>query len=224
MSVLCLATLVLTVQWVNVAGQSSSDLTIRIKDPTTKQISDTRVPLNLGHVLFLSLCKSQGNPVTLRINPLEGTADIMDEDQGLTNQTKGVTSCRFDDSDSHVTCTNSPHFCELNNVCVAEIASSCSPAKIRNMHYVDVTMTTEGSHLMLDKCLALCEEEGFQDGDSFSSAASQGLSDLALGLIVAGIVLFASLLVIGAVVWKIRDSRLIREHHHKTHHIHYVTS
>ncbi|XP_055860154.1 uncharacterized protein LOC106069880 [Biomphalaria glabrata] len=200
-----------------VHGQSSQDLTIRIVKENTKDYLDTKLKDAEGHILYLSLCRGSGNQAIVRINPSGGTSEIMDESGGLTKDTKGVTSCMFD-SPSNVSCKEGNHFCELNNNCVAEIKSSCSPSNMRTMHYVDVTLSSAEGLLIVDNCLVLCEAEGYKEVDALSEG--NGISDLAVGLIIAGVILVASLLVIGAVIWKIRDSKLLRKHH--VHHIHYV--
>ncbi|KAK6970922.1 hypothetical protein BgiMline_026618 [Biomphalaria glabrata] len=201
-------------------GQTNSGLTIRILSTVNKEKLDTTLSSVYANMLFRSLCRAPGNKAIVRFNPVDGTADVMDESQGLDNETLRVTSCMFEEMDSHVTCSDTPHFCQLNNDCIAEIKSSCSPHNLRTMHYVDVTVSTVDMHLVVEDCMVLCEEEGYREVDPYRGG--NGISDWAVGLIIAGVILGASLLVVGAVIWKIRDSKIVRENHHKNHHINYV--
>ncbi|KAH9490757.1 hypothetical protein Btru_051180 [Bulinus truncatus] len=220
--------LVIITVWFDIGlGHSRPDLIIRIVNSNGETL-DTHVPLLMERMLYRSLCRAEGNHALLRLNPVDGTADVMDEMQGMTNETDRVTSCLFEDSDRHVSCVDSPHYCQLNNECVVEIKSSCSPTNMKTMHYIDVTMATEEKHLQIMGCLAFCEDESFLGGaagedPSSSGGDGRGITSLTLGLIVAGVILVASVLVVGAVVWKIRDSRLMRDQHKdKLHHIEYV--
>ncbi|XP_059173664.1 uncharacterized protein LOC131954150 [Physella acuta] len=163
-----------------------------------------------------------GDSFIVRIDPNSGKTEIVDNSIGISNRTKGVESCM--PPSPPVTCT-SKHFCAIGSFCTVNIMIGCAdevgPTRWEKIPEVEVTLADFQGHLTLEKCFVMCLDTGFiEEG---LDRHHQGLSYMAIGFIVAGVIVLASLLVIGCVVWKIRDVRRIeRPRRLSQHHIHYV--
>ncbi|KAI8767653.1 hypothetical protein BgiBS90_028959 [Biomphalaria glabrata] len=193
---------------------SIPELTISIVNPELDATLDTKLPAELISKLYTTLCESGGSHNIVRTKPEDGRSGIIEEGQRLNTNSRFVTSCMFEDSPPNKTCS----FCEANRACVAEIRSSCSPSDMRSMQYVDVTLSTSFRELVVDNCEVLCQQKWFR-GDEPIVSASSSISDLAVGL-VAGVIVLASLLVAGAVICKIKDSKSVREEYNDNHFTH----
>lgn len=83
---------------------------------------------------------------------------------------------------------------------------------------IDVTIDGRNKELVIVHCIAVCQAD-VSAGSAKSE--SNGLSELAIGFIVAGAMVAAALIVGAVIIWKIRQNRLPSEEH-KPHHIDYV--
>ncbi|XP_055860449.1 uncharacterized protein LOC129921761 [Biomphalaria glabrata] len=221
--------LCLVLQTASIAAQTKPGLSFHFVVPNsgrTPQTLDVELHDMYGHLFFTMICKSPDNEVTVRINPQSGSIDLIDENRGLSNSSAGAKSCLSANVKSPVKCRDSS-FCSNDNDCVATLSSACpslgAASTWQMTQYFDVTVTQayDGSLAVL-RCYAFCHS---YVAVTAGSGDDQAISDLAVGFIVAGVILFAALLIISVVAWKIRSTHHLQaesEGHQKNHHIEYA--
>ncbi|CAL1528535.1 unnamed protein product [Lymnaea stagnalis] len=165
---------------------------------------------------------SAGDSFVIRIDPNSGNMEIIDNTVGFSNRTKFIDSCM--PASNPVQCTTT-HVCTTGSNCVVNLAVDCAqtqgPKKWEKIPQIEVSLVDRHGELAMENCFVMCLDSGF--AEEGLDLGHQGLSYLAIGFIVAGTVLAGSLLVIGFVVWKIKDMRRFeRPQRNSQHHIHYV--
>lgn len=208
-------------------GQSKPQLTFHFVAPNTGRVPETQdvhMEEELDHLLYGLMCKSAGNRFTVRISPSASSTDVIDESTGLNNASDGAKNCMFPGPANPVKC-DKENFCTMGNNCVASIMAVCprhgTVSRWLMTQIVDVTLDAVEGEIVVVRCYTRCESD---EKDEFHDHTDEnGLSYLEIGFIIAGVFAGASLLVIGLVVWKIRDTKYL-EHpdRHKHIHIHYV--
>ncbi|CAL1528538.1 unnamed protein product [Lymnaea stagnalis] len=194
-------------------GQSEPELTFHFVAPGTGRVPETLdvgIEQQMDHQFFKSMCRSIGNEVTLRVSLVDGSIHFLDENSGLSNLTDGAMSCLPVGVSNPIKCTESS-FCNQESDCTATLVSVCpkhgASTTWMMTQNVDVTLSVVGDDLVISRCYAMCENSYQQhvQGDEDES----GISNLALGLIIAGVILGAFLLVIGVIFWKFKDQSMI---------------
>ncbi|XP_059172087.1 uncharacterized protein LOC131953074 [Physella acuta] len=184
---------------------------------------DVKIETVLEYQLWDHLCKTPGNPFAVRIGPDMGSTDIINEDNALHNGSEGAKYCLISPVLNPVKCDHE-NYCTSGNVCQVTLKSICPKkgkiSRWANTERVDVTLDIVDGELKVVTCYGKCVTD--QDDDTEEDEA-HGISYLAVGFIVAGVIVAASLMVIGAVVWKIRSTRrLDPDKPHHQHHIEYA--
>jgi hypothetical protein len=162
--------------------------------------------------LYGLMCQYEGNRFTVRISPSEGVTQVIDDSMGLTNKTPGAQRCTMSKTPQRVSCVNTG-FCTLGNICAATIRAPCVGNKVLTRRavtkYVDVTLDKEDGKIMVVKCFTMCVAPLIEEPMSRSKTGD--LSYLAVSFIVAGVMLAAILFVGLIIVYKIRDSHMVRK-------------
>ncbi|XP_059172075.1 uncharacterized protein LOC131953067 [Physella acuta] len=209
-----------------VGGQSSPQLNFHFVAPMpgrSPETHDVHMEEELDTLLYGLMCKSSGNSFTVRISLSLSSTDLIDEQLGLKNSSKGAKFCMFSKEHNPVKCSY-PSFCTVGNNCVATLKSVCpkrgSISRWLNTEMVDVKIDQVGGEIKVVSCYARCEPA--EEEMELDVNPKQSVSYLAMGFIVAGVILAASLLVIGVVVWKIKNTKLLDPERQKNHHVEFV--
>ncbi|KAH9505533.1 hypothetical protein Btru_057508 [Bulinus truncatus] len=198
-----------------------ANTTSKTKYPETR---DVHLQPHLDYLIFGLMCKSPGNRFVIRVSPSSGTTEVVDETSSLQNSTENVKNCLFP-AINPVKC-ESENFCNLGNKCNATVMAVCqrqgATSRWMMTQVVDVTLDQVDGSLVVVRCLTKCESKEAQEFHDHDD--ENGISYLAVGFIVGGVVFGASILVIAVVVWKIRDTKYLEhpDHPHHVHHVHYV--
>ncbi|KAH9490756.1 hypothetical protein Btru_051177, partial [Bulinus truncatus] len=200
---------------VTLHGQSLPQLNFRFTTPDypgrTPEMLDIHLDEDLDHLLYGLMCKYEGNRFTVRISLSDGVTKVIDDSLGMTNRTPGAIRCMTSKTPYIVGCVQ-PAFCILGNICTAQLKATCNKYQTFNRwmmtEYVDVTLDREDDDIMVIKCFTKCvSTTSVQPG---APAKNSGLSELAIILIVVGVMLAAILFVGLFIVYKIRDGLRFR--------------
>ncbi|XP_059171744.1 uncharacterized protein LOC131952863 [Physella acuta] len=209
------------IQAVLVLSTSRSHLTIRLYDPLQQlYIQDLQIEEKFETIIAKGVCQGPGNTMTFRLSPGDGGTDLLDENSAMTIQEEGAHSCIY--TGPAVSCKYQ-HYCTTDNTCNITINSACpafgSKSGFEMTESIDITIDGQDKELHFVHCIAVCQAD-VKPGSNKSQP--KGLSELAIGFIVAGAMVGAALIVIGIIVWKIRQYKPPSEDH-KQHHIDYAT-
>uniref|UniRef100_A0A2C9KWJ7 Uncharacterized protein n=1 Tax=Biomphalaria glabrata TaxID=6526 RepID=A0A2C9KWJ7_BIOGL len=186
---------------------------------------DIHLQAHLESLLYGLMCKSPGNKFIVRVSPGSGTTEVVDEIIGLHNTSDNVKNCLFPGLNP-IKC-DEENFCALGNKCTATVMAVCqrhgTMSRWLMTQVVDVTIDQVDGAIVLVRCLTKCESGEPQDEHDHDD--ENGISYMAVGLIVGGVVFGAFVLVLAVVIWKIRDTKYLEypDHPHHVHHVHYVT-
>ncbi|KAH9490754.1 hypothetical protein Btru_051175 [Bulinus truncatus] len=200
-------------------GCQLSQLTLQFRhtnDPRAQSTSELWLDDVNINLIQNKVCHA-GSDVTfvLRTNPSQGTMQVVSKSIALDVTDQDVHSCKP---------TYAPVVCDAD---ICKDVGSCSVKAMvacevdndvtdwESTVFIDFVLYQDNGHLAMLDCLEKCTYSGDtktapgsgQGGGGGGGAGSNGLSYLAIGLIVAGAILLGAVLTIAVVVWKIRDSK-----------------
>ncbi|XP_059173660.1 uncharacterized protein LOC131954146 [Physella acuta] len=202
--------LLLAVHLSLVESQIRSHLTfhlVTLDQGSVVQSEDVSLESNMEYTQSREICKSPGNVFTYRISPGNGGTDLMDDTESMTSDTKGALSCLYPTTltNNTVTCKFAK-FCTEKNNCTAALLNVCPETEEHSSwemtQAMDITIQEVGERIVVTRCFAVCQNAD-RIGGNYGDKDAPGLSDLAIGFIVAGVIVLAFVIVGASICWRI---------------------
>ncbi|XP_059173684.1 uncharacterized protein LOC131954163 [Physella acuta] len=199
-------------------------LTIHLASPASvspPESRDIRIEDKWENTISRGICRAPGNKITFRLSPGDSATDLMDESVALTSRSVGAQQCTPTTLPDPVSCKNGK-FCSQGNNCTITIISVCPGFESKSSwdmtEAIDVTIGLVNGDVVLSSCFAVCQSTA----DAVLPSQGRGLPEAAVGVIVAGVIVLAAVIVGVAILCITRRSGIVNRTNEKLHYMEYA--